>query len=111
MNTLNNYYISTMKSEAIVRCVNMDNGKVKYFPSSICHNPWWQKNTRFMPQPVEEIQLVENKSSIINENLSESVSELTETIEDELDIDADTVEKPKRKYTKKKKTDEPNSTE
>lgn len=100
-----------MKKEQLIRCVNLDNGKVKIFPYSICTNLWWQKTTRFIPQPIEEIQSKADESTIINTELSESVSEHTETIDVELEIETDESEKPKRKYTKKKKQDDTNSAE
>lgn len=86
------------KKERIIRCVNLDSNKVKYFPESICNNTWWQKNTRFIPQ---QLDIVVNESTIINESeLSEVVSvntnEITGVTSDVLEI------KTKRKYKKRK---------
>lgn len=86
------------KKDKIIRCVNLDSNKVKYFPESICNNEWWQKNTRFIPQ---QLDIVVNESTIINENeLSEVASvnanEITGVTSDVLEI------KTKRKYKKRK---------
>jgi len=93
-----------METIKIIRCVNLDTNKVKYFPSNICYNDWWQKNTRFIPQEIEPTTINSNSTS-------ESVSEFTENNVEDLDIETDSTEKPKRKYTKRKKQDGSNPTE
>lgn len=83
------------KAENKIRCINLDNNKVRFFPESICNNLWWQKNTRFIPQPLL------NESTIINQNeMSEVASVNAENITDVISDISET--KTKRKYKKRK---------
>lgn len=92
-----------MKQDKIIRCINKDTNQVKFFPESICMNTWWQKNTRFIPQPIEEIKPIVIESPIINSNNNElSDVASVKTTEENTDVTFDDSKKTKRKYTKRK---------
>tara|TARA_R110000868_G_scaffold77353_2_gene221577 strand:+ start:483 stop:734 length:252 start_codon:yes stop_codon:yes gene_type:complete len=74
----------------LIRCVNIKTNKVVLFPENICMNVWWQKNTDFIPQILDEIVTI-NQSEVVT-------VETTNTI----DVATSDIPKPKRKYTKKK---------
>ena len=86
-----------MKNEnKIIRCVNIDTNKVKYFPENICTNVWWQKNTRFVPNEPTIINKTESVPEVTEENQSEAVSVTAENVVEIVSV------KPKRKYKKRK---------
>lgn len=78
-----------------IRCVNIDTNVVRNFPEHICYNAWWQKTTRFIPQPIDIVI----ESTIINSNVSESTSVNVET---NTEVVSDAPVQTKRKYKKRK---------
>jgi hypothetical protein len=83
------------KTEKNIRCVNLDNNKVRFFPESICTNAWWQKNTRFVPQPLMEEPTIINQIET-SEAVTVNAAPIAEIASDVSEI------KTKRKYKKRK---------